>query len=158
MKAKHTLLFILIAIASFIPTAAQGRLFPTLVSSQGVESVYVSKAILSSIGANSLKLGKSGLEGDILKKIESVEIISTSTKSAAAKARKEASEIVSKMNLEVLTDVQDSSDTMTIYGDVSSDSIINVLLLVTSERNECNIIAIRGSIPLSALSQIANNM
>lgn len=139
----------------FTSASAAQRLFSELNGLDGVQTVYVGKAMMK-LGGTASQLGP------LANKIDSVEIISIDCKNSIAKARQLLNRIVSEKHLEVMTEANDGNESMVIYGRYSNDNnegdILDIVIISASEPGQFSIISISGKIPVDQLSSLANGI
>ena len=145
---KYILLF-LVAL-TIQTTMAQKALFDKYESSKGVETVFISKAMLSFAGS----IG--GIDKDIVRvanKLDEVRILSCEKPAKARAIVSEARAIYSKGYTELMR-LNDDGEKVTIYQKPVGKKHEYVLLSV--ERDEVDIINLVGTLTLEDLKRIAD--
>ena len=145
---KYILLFLVALTVQ--TTMAQKALFDKYESSKGVETVFISKAMLSFAGS----IG--GIDKDIARvanKLEEVRILSCEKPAKARAIVSEARAIYSKGYTELMR-LNDDGEKVTIYQKPVGKKHEYVLLSV--ERDEVDIINLVGTLTLEELNRIAD--
>lgn len=145
---KYILLFLVALTVQ--TTMAQKALFDKYESSKGVETVFISKAMLSFAGS----IG--GIDKDIARvanKLEEVRILSCEKPAKARAIVSEARAIYSKGYTELMR-LNDDGEKVTIYQKPVGKKHEYVLLSV--ERDEVDIINLVGTLTLEELKRIAD--
>ena len=145
---KYILLFLVALTVQ--TTMAQKALFDKYESSKGVETVFISKAMLSFAGS----IG--GIDKDIARvanKLEEVRILSCEKPAKARAIVSEARAIYSKGYTELMR-LNDDGEKVTIYQKPVGKKHEYVLLSV--ERDEVDIINLVGTLTLEDLKRIAD--
>ena len=142
-----TIRYILLMLTLFIGTAsatAQSEIIDEIADMKGVTSVYISKAMLSSISPS--MLGDKRI-ASIAHQLTSIYIINIEGKEARANATQKIKQFRQYPGLEILTKIKEDNENVTIYGKQEAEKITYVLMVV-EERNEISIIAMTGNISL----------
>ena len=145
---KYILLFLVALTVQ--TTMAQKALFDKYESSKGVETVFISKAMLSFAGS----IG--GIDKDIARvanKLDEVRILSCEKPAKARTIVSEARAIYSKGYTELMR-LNDDGEKVTIYQKPVGKKYEYVLLSV--ERDEVDIINLVGTLTLEDLKRIAD--
>ena len=145
---KYILLFLVALTVQ--TTMAQKALFDKYESSKGVETVFISKAMLSFAGS----IG--GIDKDIARvanKLEEVRILSCEKPAKARAIVSEARAIYSKGYTELMR-LNDDGEKVTVYQKPVGKKHEYVLLSV--ERDEVDIINLVGTLTLEELKRIAD--
>lgn len=145
---KYILLFLVALTVQ--TTMAQKALFDKYESSKGVETVFISKAMLSFAGS----IG--GIDKDIVRvanKLDEVRILSCEKPAKARAIVSEARAIYSKGYTELMR-LNDDGEKVTIYQKPVGKKHEYVLLSV--ERDEVDIINLVGTLTLEELKRIAD--
>lgn len=145
---KYILLFLVALTVQ--TTMAQKALFDKYESSKGVETVFISKAMLSFAGS----IG--GIDKDIARvanKLDEVRILSCEKPAKARAIVSEARAIYSKGYTELMR-LNDDGEKVTIYQKPVGKKHEYVLLSV--ERDEVDIINLVGTLTLEELKRIAD--
>ena len=145
---KYILLFLVALTVQ--TTMAQKALFDKYESSKGVETVFISKAMLSFAGS----IG--GIDKDIVRvanKLDEVRILSCEKPAKARDIVSEARAIYSKGYTELMR-LNDDGEKVTIYQKPVGKKHEYVLLSV--ERDEVDIINLVGTLTLEELKRIAD--
>lgn len=133
------------------------KIFQDLATRSDVESVYVGKAMMGlAKGAFTLSAdGDSKVAMNAIKGINSIEIINCEEASAIPSVKKQAHQILAKLNLDVLMETRDGDELVTIYGkspaDDSKDTYISSMIIESSEPGEYSLIHINGKIDPATL-------
>jgi hypothetical protein len=161
---KRTILFILITLTSFLCQAQDLSLFSKIGQEKGVSYVCISKSMLTLFGPNlGSNKGNSKFKGgfsfskinNISKNLDKIEIISTSTLSAAQKIRKIVQTFTPQNGYEEIMKIKDGSDNVIFYFKKGKPN--NFFILVDDEKKkEINIIALSGNISLEDISKLTN--
>ncbi len=147
---KLTVIAIAILVSSVSISAQTGTL-EKLLKIDGVTSVYISKAMLSIIGANNLNLDDniSAIANDL----NSIEIYNIENKKAIEQSRPIIAKLSSTPGLEILTRINEDKESTTIYGK-QTNKVFSQILIVVDETDEISIINLTGNIPLDKISEL----
>ena len=146
---KKYILLLLIALTAQVATA-QKALFDKYEDTKGVETVFISKAMLSFAGS----IG--GIDKDIVRvvnKLDEVRILNCDKPAVAKKILGEARAIYSKGYTELMR-LNDDGEKVTVYQKPVGKKHEYVLLSV--ERDEVDIINLVGTLTLEELKRIAD--
>lgn len=153
MKTKRLLVFWIILCVMSISCSAQ-RTLSEVSKIKGVTSVYIGKMMLKMAGS-SIDFGSNQEAVDIgklVKDLTSIEIIQCDG-SAAEKAEKMCRKIMSKFQLEVVTEVSKDNQKVEISGELNKDGkTMNMLLISVEESNELVYILLKGKIDIETLN------
>ncbi len=147
---KLTVIAIAILVSS-VSISAQTVTLEKLLKIDGVTSVYISKAMLSIIGANNLNLDDniSAIANDL----NSIEIYNIENKKAIEQSRPIIAKLSSTPGLEILTRINEDKESTTIYGK-QTNKVFSQILIVVDETDEISIINLTGNIPLDKISEL----
>ncbi len=147
---KLTVIAIAILVSS-VSTSAQTGTLEKLLKIDGVTSVYISKAMLSIIGANNLNLDDniSAIANDL----NSIEIYNIENKKAIEQSRPIIAKLSSTPGLEILTRINEDKESTIIYGK-QTNKVFSQILIVVDETDEISIINLTGNIPLDKISEL----
>lgn len=155
MKSKIFTFICLLAIGLCSTSAcASKKLLPKLKKQPGISSVYVGKALLNMSGASG-GMGLPGVDVDVMgKNLDSIDIISAETASAAKYLRSITADAIDKLDgVELAMERQDDDTSTQIYVVPSSDgSHYTRLILLVNDIDEYTIIDMQGTLPLDALN------
>lgn len=146
---KYILLFIIAFTAQM--AMAQKSLFEKYENTKGVETIFISKALLSFAG----NIG--GIDKDILKvvdKLDEVRILDCEKKDTMQKVLSDARAIYSNERYTELMRINDGGEKVTIYQKPIGKKFEYVLLAV--EKDEVSIINLVGTLTLEELKRIAD--
>ena len=146
---KYILLFIIAFTAQM--AMAQKSLFEKYENTKGVETIFISKALLSFAG----NIG--GIDKDILKvvdKLDEVRILDCEKKDTMQKVLSDARAIYSNERYTELMRINDGGEKVTIYQKPIGKKFEYVLLAV--KRDEVSIINLVGTLTLEELKRIAD--
>ncbi len=151
---KNIIKLTVIAIAiltSSVSISAQIGTLENLLKIDGVTSVYISKAMLSIIGANNLNLDDniSAIANDL----NSIEIYNIENKKAIEQSRPIIAKLSSTPGLEILTRINEDNESTIIYGK-QTNKVFSQILIVVDESDEISIINLTGNIPLDKISEL----
>ncbi len=147
---KQTVIAIAI-LTSSVSISAQTGTLENLLKIDGVTSVYISKAMLSIIGANNLNLDDniSAIANDL----NSIEIYNIENKKAIEQSRPIIAKLSSTPGLEILTRINEDKESTIIYGK-QTNKVFSQILIVVDETDEISIINLTGNIPLDKISEL----
>lgn len=151
----HHLLFVCTILAA-ANSSAQTPTFPDLADRKDVTTVFVSKAMLNSLGRNAGDIKQFSIK-DMAKSIQTLEIITCEEKPAIKEAKKALKAYVkNNRNLEVLAKIKDDGEEMVVYGIPSGIAeCYSEIVMSTLDENsdDMQIIVIKGSISMKDLSK-----
>lgn len=149
MKLKG--LFIALAlILSATAIHAQSSLFNKLGNNKSINSIYISKAMLSM--APNTNVGGANVK-DIASKLEQLEIYTSETKDAASMMRKEVEILAKNKTYELLMNMKDGGDTVSFYALKNKDKF-KELIMVTDESEQCVIIRMVGDFTMEEIQKV----
>lgn len=158
---KNLLVKLTVAAAALLVSATchAQKIFNSLADNPNVESVFVGKAMIN-MGINMLgndnMLGDDNYSKDIynaITEIESIEIICCEVPKEIAKIKSQAAKILAKLKLQTLIETKEDGETVVIYGHPHSNGdTISDMVIETTEKNEYNLIHIKGKINVKALT------
>lgn len=142
----------IIVMLSACSCSAQAKIFKEAASIEGVTSVYISPFMLKMAGSMTDDLGN-GLD-DAVKEIKGLEIISCEKASSIPRVKAICEPILAKMGLEVVTEVTEDDEKVTIYAKVIPETTdAEIIVVETSEPGEYNLIYIKGRIDLTQIDK-----
>ncbi|MBD5340979.1 MAG: DUF4252 domain-containing protein [Bacteroides sp.] len=160
-KILFTTILLLIAITLLLATTSAGtspssRVFKKFSGGMDISTIYVSPT--------ALKLGMS-IESEqfkplkkLMKKPESIEIMSSRKPSSYQAMYEDCKNVVSRLNLELILNISDYTDKINIYiGKILNDHEIKDMLIETREDNGYTIVYIKGIINSDELLNIYGN-
>lgn len=147
---KRIFLSLAVAITALSATA-QEAVFKKYADTKGVETVFISNALLS-IASNSIKIGNSSV-APIANKIDQVRILNSEKPSLIRTIAKEAAAEFAKEKYEEVMRVNDDGEKIVIY--MKSRGKKNEFALLTTEKDEISIINLVGTLSLSDIQKIA---
>lgn len=150
MKQIYILVMI-IAAAAMSASAQVGKVFDKYDDTDGVTSVYVSKAMLSMIP--DMKTGDVDLS-DMAGKLDCVKILTSDNDRIAAKLKEEISKAVDTKSYEVLVKVNEGKERTVIYMK-SEENGQNEYLILNGDEGNFNAILIEGKITPADIRKIA---
>lgn len=139
---------------SVITACAQKLTFPTLSDNPNITSVYVTKGMLSLLpSSNSIP---DGIPSELVKKLDSIEIIEPEGKKGVEEVRKTIENYVnSTPELEILMHVNDDGDKMTFYGlPAAATDTYSKLILYITDSEDATLIIMTGNINTADISGI----
>lgn len=152
---KNLLVKLTVAAAALLVSATchAQKIFNSLADNPNVESVFVGKAMMN-MGLNMLGDDKDSKDiYNAVNEIESIEIISCEVPDEIAKIKSQAAKILAKLKLQTLLETKEDGETVVIYGHPHSNGdTISDMVIETTEKNEYNLIHIKGKINVKALT------
>jgi predicted lactoylglutathione lyase len=149
---------ILISLCLFFASAgfAQNRTFERFAEMDDVSSVFISQAMFRLMGnmANFDQMSGVNISG-LTNKIESLQVLSTESRTRAAQMHREFSELTSAHHYEELMRVTDGGTRVGIYANMQGEQIRELLLLV-GEETDFTVIRIVGGFSLQDIQQLMN--
>ncbi|MDD6516846.1 MAG: DUF4252 domain-containing protein [Prevotella sp.] len=143
------ILLLLVCVCMTGMALAQDALFKKYSNTRGVETVFISKAMLGmmpSVEVNGKRMSS--------KKIDRIQILSSERPSLIRTIKTEALSSFERGHYEEMMRMHDGDDQTIIYSK-SLGRGINEFVLFEMERDEINIINIRGSITLNDIKHLA---
>lgn len=152
MKAKFiTTILLCFVFASFCAAQNNNKLFDKYADTDGVTSVYISKAMFRMIpAASEIGLNLMNMKG----KMESLCILTTSKKELIPQMRKEFSQLIQKSHEELMR-VRSENTKSTFYANMNGD-IVKDLLMLTDSDGEFIVIQVLGNFTLQDIQEITN--
>lgn len=153
---KHIKKLVAIVLVMFAITAcAQKVTFPSLANKQGITNIYVSKAMINMMGTNGNLPGN--IPDEVMKNLDSIEVI-TSEESPGCNTIKEAFKtyIAENPGLELLMNVNDDGESVTIYGlqKADSENYSKIIMNISDSDGEVVLIVMTGNITSSDLENM----
>lgn len=139
---RFYILAILFAIAIVAANAQVSKLFERYSDTEGVTSVYISKAMLRMMP----DIRTNGLEfNDMTEKLNSIRVLTTENTDLANKMGKELDSEIKKDSYELLLSANDDGAKANIYLKTESTGISHYLI-IARESSELSIVLISGTI------------
>ena len=152
MKTKCILISLCLCFASTV--FAQNKLFEKYAEMDNVTSVFISKAMFRMMG-NVAGIDQAGVDiSSIIDKIESLQILTTSTPTRAAQMKKEFSQFASAHYQELMR-VADGTSRVNFYSNMQGDRIKELIMMV-EDGNDFTVILLAGDFSLQDIQQITN--
>lgn len=159
---KHTLLIKVALCAAFLLAAtganASNKEFKKLAKIEGVEHVHIGKFLLNLAAKNgeSINIGDgisfSGKSGDILKKINSIDVFTSEEKKTAEQLSQQVRSILDGNGWEPLIDAKDEDGQRSkIYQKQQGRNTIVVIF--AEEGNEASLVVIDGKLDMAKLME-----
>lgn len=142
---KITLLFLMVACLP-LSACSQSRILSGLPTGQGVDKVYVSKAMVkmgANIGANALGSYKDGI-----KEIEGIEIYSCGNKSLFPSVKSQINVLMEKYNADIMIETEECDETSaiyTLYKDKEKQQTLG-MAIVSYEAEGIDVVIIHGNV------------
>lgn len=154
MKAKYLMIFLLcLACSSFSFAQNSTQLFDKYTDTDGVTSVYISKAMFRMMpSVENIGLNLVNMKG----KIESLYILTTMKKELVPQMRKEFSQLIKKDHEELMR-VRDGKTKATFYADMKGDMVRDLLMLSDTD-NEFTVIQLLGNFTLQDIQEITKDV
>lgn len=157
---KHTLLIKVALCAAFLLAAtganASNREFKKLAKIEGVEHVHIGKFLLGLAAKNgeSINIGDglsfSGKSGDILKKINSIDVFTSEEKKTAEQLSQQVRSILDNDGWEPLIDAKDEDGQRSkIYQRQQNTTVV----IFAEEGNEASLVVIDGKLDMAKLME-----
>ena len=152
MKTKIILISLCLLFAS--SGFAQNRLFERFAEKDDVTSVFISHAMFRMMGgaASFNQMGTVNISS-LTNKIESLQILTTESRTRAAQMHREFSQLVSAAHYEELMRITDGGTRVGFYTHMQGDRIRELLLLV-GEETDFTVIRIAGNFSLQDIQQL----
>lgn len=159
---RRSIVFFLIALVAAVSTtdisAAEKREFEKVANLPGVEFVYVGSAAFRMMGSSNILKGMSGVPSGItgsLQSIKSMEVLECDNAASKEYIKAAIEKIVRENSLEMILETNEYGDTTRIYAHVpEEDAPLKDLLIENSEKDEYNVVYIKGTIDVAALQQL----
>lgn len=126
-------------------------IFDHLSDINGVEVVYISKAMLSMMP--NMKMPGVNI-GNTASKLESLQILSTETKSAATNLRREIDKHIKNGEYETLMYVKDQGSKTEFYTKKTQDKKNSEMIMITQDNDEITIIRFLGNFNIKDIQSI----
>lgn len=154
------LIALVAAVSSTEISAAEKRVFESVAGLPGVESVYVGPAAFRMMGNKNMLKGMAGVPSGItesLQSIKSLEVLECDNAASKEYIKAAIEKIVRENNLEIILETNEDGESTRIYAHVpSEDAPLKDLLIENSEKDEYDVVYIKGTIDIAAL-QLMNN-
>lgn len=123
--------------------SAQSNPFDKYADTKDVTYIYISKAMLGLIGSKAVA-NINGIDiNEIISKLNSIQIITSGTKSTKESLKSDAQSIVKKGKYEILMQVSENDKKVDIYHKESKDN--SVIVMITDSKNETVLIVFSGT-------------
>jgi hypothetical protein len=123
--------------------SAQSNPFDKYADTKDVTYIYISKAMLGLIGSKAVA-NINGIDiNEIISKLNSIQIITSGTKSTKESLKSDAQSIVKKGKYEILMQVSENDRKVDIYHKESKDN--SVIVMITDSKNETVLIVFSGT-------------
>ena len=148
MKSKFFLwiaVFMIMMLCIPLTACSQTRILSDLPSGNGVEKVFVNKAMINMGGQ--MVGDMMGVYRDMIGDVEGVEVYSCSNSSLISSAKTQMEEILKKYKAEILVESEENGETSniyTLYREKNKENPIG-LAIIESDGNNINIVIIHGS-------------
>lgn len=149
---KRLLLSLMVA-ATALSAAAQDAVFKKYADTKGIETVYISKSLLS-MASGSIKLGNHSI-ADIAQKLDQVRILNCEKPSLVRTIHKEATAEFSKGKFEEAMRMSDGGEKVVVY--MRQVGKKNEFALLSMEKDELSIINLVGTLSLSDIQKISGD-
>ena len=149
IKTAVIIIVLLIMPASCI---GQAKVFKSVASMTGVESVYIGPAAMRFAQAASV-LDSDKVSADAIKSIKSLEVIDCDAPAYIPAVADEAQKIINELKLDVILETKEEDEECTNYGRVPEENAdyIESLLFVSREEDSFSLVYINGKISLDEL-------
>lgn len=146
----YTLLVILMTTFPSAKTMAQDALFEKYNDVDGITTIFISKTMLQMIP--NVKTGKHDISG-ISSKLDQLRVLTCERPSLIPSVKKQALEIYGNGQYEVVMQINDSGEHVTIYHKkLGKDK--SEFVLFSEESDEISIISVKGKISLKDIQSI----
>lgn len=123
--------------------SAQSNPFDKYADAKDVTYIYISKAMLGLMGSKAVA-NINGIDiNEIISKLNSIQIITSGTKSTKESLKSDAQSIVKKGKYEILMQVSENDKKVDIYHKESKDN--SVIVMITDSKNETVLIVFSGT-------------
>lgn len=149
IKTAVIIIVLLIMPASCI---GQAKVFKSVASMTGVESVYIGPAAMR-FAQDASVLDSDKVSADAIKSIKSLEVIDCDEPAYIPAVADEAQKIINELKLDVILETKEEDEECTIYGRVPEENAdyIESLLIVSREEDSFSLVYINGKISLEEL-------
>lgn len=154
MKTMKSIILCVLLLLATSSATAQEEVFKKYSDTKGVTTVYVSKSMFNIISSSTFNVGKFHMYG-IMGKIDSMNVLECENKALKPKIWKEVSDYCEKKKFELMMNVNDSGEKSNIYYKQLKNNK-NVLILLTSEDDELDVVNITGSLTLNDVKKIVS--
>lgn len=154
---KKTLSILVLAIAALLTAPScisQAKVFKDAASLPDVTSVYIGPALLKMAGSAST-MGGYGDYSQYVSGVKNLEILTCESPRAIDRLATVCDSIISTLHYEVMLDANEDNEHTVIYAgvpDQENPSVIEGLLIVNREKNEYNLVFIRGKIDIGKMA------
>lgn len=142
-----------------LSSVAQTPTFPELAERNDVKAVYVSKAMLNSLGSNPGDIEQFSVK-DLARSINTLEILTCLQRKAVREAKKEVRDYVRRnKTFETLAKIKGEGNETTIYGLPAREKgcYSEIVLCNSSDEEYLQLIVIKGNISMNDLSKFRMN-
>lgn len=151
MKPKKLIIVISLLLCA-VGMNAQSDFFDKMAGSRNVNSVYISKAMLSM--APNIHLGGANIK-DIANKLEQLDIYTSESKESSAMMKKDIEVLARNKTYELLMNLKDGMQTITFYALKNKDKF-RELIMVTKETDQCVIIRMVGDFTMADIQKVTS--
>lgn len=151
MKPNRLIIVISLFICA-VGMNAQSDFFDKMGMNQDVNSVYISKAMLSM--TPNIAMGGANVK-DIANKLEQLEIYSSESKEASIMMKKDIEVLARNKTYELLMNLKDGMQTITFYALKNKDKF-RELIMVTKEMDQCVIIRMVGDFTMADIQKVTS--
>lgn len=160
MKTKIILLTTLVLLSfNFTLQAQNNDLFNKLNNNKDITSVYISKSMISMLPNDLISTQNNSMQ-NVINKLEQVEVYTSDTKNSKDYIKKEVNSLVNNNTYELLMNMKDGNNMVTFYSIKNKDNkdkIKELLMLTTSDGNDCTLIRMIGDFTADDLKNIINS-
>jgi hypothetical protein len=156
MKAK--ILITVIALFTIWNGFAQSDLLDKFSDQKGITQVSITKALLNMVPNLTSSVDMNGVKiGNIINKLDQIDIFTTEENSAKQLMRKEfASYFKNNKSYDVLMKIKDESNNVVFYGQKDGNFIKSMVMFADSD-NECVIICLLGKFTTQDIQTIVDS-
>lgn len=141
---KHIILTLILALASAVGAQAQSKFYEACKGQEDFETVYIGKAMLQMVKGQKMKVKGMDLN-TVVDKIDAIMIVSTESKSE--KLKKLASGFSTSNGYELLVDVAEKDDNVTILYRKNYKKLNEYVLKINENRDkDMTVIIITGTL------------
>ena len=153
MKAIRILMAAM-AVMTGLTVFAQAPVFKDLPSGEGIEKVYISKALMQLAGST-MSTPVNGVNIPDPSKINNIEVVNVESRKYFKTVEEKLNAYVNANKLQVLLQNDDGDEITVIYGLMSDDGKkLKELVIYNNEGDELNVVVINGEIdPQSIMSR-----
>lgn len=159
MNASKLINTLLVLVMTFVSTScvAQSKLFKDASSIEGVTTIYVSP-LMCRMGMTAINAeGDLGPVKDGIKKLSCLEIVNCENAASIPAVQKICRPVIDKLHMEVLTEVNENKEHVTIYARVDSavntPTTLNEILIECIEPSEYTMVYIKGEFDVARIMQ-----